>query len=421
MKRIFETGEPMNRYHRNASMVVYLFASVAALLTLADSTRAQGIPVRPLDGIRPLPSPADPSQLPVDILAKDWDAKSQIDWDVAATLALLSKTAYEKDDELMGFVANGMGFNSCESFNKANSAAHVLVGDDVVVIAFRGTEFTSMADWKTDAYIRFFKDPFLGNVHTGFNKAYQDVRSDVENVLRQSDGKTIWVTGHSLGGAMAVICATRIKQERLGQPRIMTFGQPRVGDKAAAQWIDRAFPKSYQRFVNDNDVVARLPYSNWVFPYSDAGRFIHLDRGNLRLMTGARTEMLATSSAPQENKLLTYAPQQTPNNTGIVRQPVLGSSGVETREVYQAPNALLPLEESELDQLIEEERSRSRQPSARLYFPNAEDTTAPVVPVYGSEVDNPAVGMVRTAWWPFDRISDHFMAGYLKLIRGLRK
>ena len=220
---------------------------------------------------------------------------------------------------------------------------------------------------------------------------------------------------------MAVICATRIRQKRLGEPRIVTFGQPRVGDKAVAKWIDAAFPNSYQRFVNDNDIVARLPYSNWLFPYSDAGRFIHLDRGSLRLLTGGRTEMLASSAVPKENKLLTYTPQQIQNRTGLARGPVGGSSDVKTREVYQATDAMPPLEESELDQLIEEERSRSRQPLARLYFPNAEDTTAPVVPVYGSEVDNPAVGVVRTAWWPFDRISDHYMAGYRKLIRGLRR
>lgn len=170
---------------------------------------------------------------------------------------------------------------------------------------------------------------------------------------------------------MAVICATRIRQKRLGVPRIVTFGQPRVGDKAVAKWIDAAFPNSYQRFVNDNDIVARLPYSNWLFPYSDAGRFIHLDRGSLRLLTGGRTEMLASSAVPKENKLLTYTPQQIQNRTGLARGPVGGSSDVKTREVYQATDAMPPLEESELDQLISEEQSLSQQRSAKLYFPNA--------------------------------------------------
>ena len=202
-----------SKYSRTVLTCLFVFI---AILSGANVGHGQEIPVEPIRGVRPIPGPIIANKKPVDLLRSEWDSKSRIDWDVAAALALLSKTAYEKDDELMGFVATGMGFTSCQSFNRANSAAHALVGDDVVVIAFRGTEFNSLADWKTDAYIRFFKDPFLGNVHTGFNKAYEDLRGDVEKVLQQSAGKTIWVTGHSLGGAMAVICATRIKQERLG-------------------------------------------------------------------------------------------------------------------------------------------------------------------------------------------------------------
>ena len=411
----------MNQSNQHRTLFACLLVFFMSISGEENTCRGQEIPVGPIRGVRPIPGPIVADKKPVDLLRSEWDSKSQIDWDVAAALALLSKTAYEKDDELMGFVATGMGFTSCQSFNRANSAAHALVADDVVVIAFRGTEFNSLADWKTDAYIRFFKDPFLGNVHTGFNKAYEDLRGDVEKVLQQSAGKTIWVTGHSLGGAMAVICATRIKQERLGQPRIVTFGQPRVGDKAVATWIDRAFPNSYQRFVNDNDVVARLPYSNWLFPYSDAGRFIHLDRGNLRpLLTGVRSETLAASSASQENSSVTYAvPLVSDNN--LVGQPLAnGNAGVKSREVYQAPNALPPLEEGELDQLITEEKSISQQPSARLYFPNAKGSASPSLPLYGSNSDTPLAGAVQTSWFSFDKISDHYMDKYLKLIRSLR-
>ena len=411
----------MAQFQNRRTPFTCLFVFFTFISTAGIVCKGQAVPVGPVDGLRPVPSPVVAGEKPAELLRSEWDSKSQIDWDVAATLALLSKMAYEKDDELMGFVANGMGFDSCQSFNKSNSAAHVLSSDAVVVIAFRGTEFSSLADWKTDAYIRFFEDPFLGNVHTGFNNAYQDVRSDVENVLQQSAGKTIWVTGHSLGGAMAVICATRIKQQRLGQPRIVTFGQPRVGDMAVAKWIDRAFPNSYQRFVNDNDVVARLPYSNWLFPYSDAGRFIHLDRGSLRLLTGGRTEMLANRSAPKENKLLTYATHQALSNSSVVRQPISGNTGVKNREVYQAPDAMPPLEESELEQLISEEKMVKQQHSGRLYFPNAKETSSPATPLYGTDLNRPSTGTVRAAWWPFDKISDHYMDGYLKLIRGLRQ
>lgn len=116
------------KYSRTVLACLFVFSAV---LSGANVGHGQEIPVGPIQGVRPIPSPIVADKKPVDLLNGEWDSKSQIDWDVAATLALLSKTAYEKDDELMGFVASGMGFTSCQNFNRANSAAHVLVGDDV--------------------------------------------------------------------------------------------------------------------------------------------------------------------------------------------------------------------------------------------------------------------------------------------------
>ena len=117
---------------------------------------------------------------------------------------------------------------------------------------------------------------------------------------------------------------------------------------------------------------------------------------------------------------MTYAvPLVSDNN--LVGQPLAnGNAGVKSREVYQAPNALPPLEEGELDQLITEEKSISQQPSARLYFPNAKGSASPSLPLYGSNSDTPLAGAVQTSWFSFDKISDHYMDKYLKLIRSLR-
>lgn len=87
-------------------------------------------------------------------------------------------------------------------------------------------------------------------------------------------------------------------------------------------------------------------------------------------------------------------------------------------EVYQAPGVLPPLEENEVDELILEERGLNQQRTTGLYFPNAKNNTQVESPLYGSDQ---TTGPVRSTWWPFDRISDHSMDGYLKLIRGLRR
>ena len=205
---------------------------------------------------------ADPrlNLTPAQHLAEAWQSAGRIDWNKAAILGLLSRTAYEDDTEMMKFLAQGMGFGECRSFKTANSAAHALIGDEVVVIAFRGTEFTSLSDWTTDAYTKFLNVRGVGRMHSGFYNAYEDVRSDVEDVLREHEGKRIWLTGHSLGGAMAVVCAVQTKRTQIENPYITTYGQPRVGDNGTARWIDDKFPSKYQRIVNDNDIVPRTRF-----------------------------------------------------------------------------------------------------------------------------------------------------------------
>jgi hypothetical protein len=110
-----------------------------------------------------------------------------------------------------------------------------------VVIAFRGTE--SFTDVLTDG--DFPRVPFLdgaapgwGRVHGGFFGAYRTVRPLLEQRLATLPrGTRIWVTGHSLGGALASLFAADLlfRMERgndLAFQGLVTFGSPRVGDTA---------------------------------------------------------------------------------------------------------------------------------------------------------------------------------------------
>ena len=133
-------------------------------------------------------------QVPVEKLAQPWNSNGSVDWTSAAILALLSKSAYEDDTELMNFVAIGMGFDRCETFQAENSFAYALIGEKVVVIAFRGTEFTSLSDWKTDANAKFLRVPGVGRMHSGFHIAYGHVKNEVEKTIKKNRGKQIWLT-----------------------------------------------------------------------------------------------------------------------------------------------------------------------------------------------------------------------------------
>ena len=361
---------------------------------------------------------ADPrlSWTPVQHLADGWSSAGAVDWRKAAILGLLSKTAYEDDIELMSFLATGMGFEECRSFQANNSAAHALISEKVIVVAFRGTEFTSLSDWKTDAYTKFLGVRGVGRMHTGFHAAYEDVRKDVEKVINENKGKKIWLTGHSLGGAMAVVCGVQLQNSKMVDPQIITYGHPRIGDNQTARWIDRNLSKSYQRIVNDNDVVPTLP-PTWYFQYADAGRYVLI--GSPLTVGGA----MGSQPNQDENKLLTT------ERPDVLALPVGAVQTTQAEDspdkVYQSTSERLPLSRIDLESLIQKEtEARSKMERGSLYFPNDDELKldTPRIPMAtgNGELSQPMkVGGWRDLF-SVEYIIDHMMAGYLELLRSKR-
>ena len=75
------------------------------------------------------------------------------------------------------------------------------------------------------------------------------------------------VTGHSLGGAMAILAAADIKLTFHRVDEVYTFGQPRVGNAAFAKWFETQIPQTY-RLVHNADIVPHVPPSNFGFQHS---------------------------------------------------------------------------------------------------------------------------------------------------------
>ena len=97
-------------------------------------------------------------------------------------------------------------------------------------------------------------------MHRGFTKAYLAVRSEIHGVVQRS-GLSNWViTGHSLGGALAKLCAVDLQYNFSPDisVEVYAFGSPRVGNSAFTNSYNRRVPNSW-RFVNGNDVVSGLP------------------------------------------------------------------------------------------------------------------------------------------------------------------
>src|SRR5262249_31161968 len=133
------------------------------------------------------------------------------------------------------------------------------VCDTHAVLAFRGTDPVTLPSWITDVVARLVeRADYRGRVHHGFSSALRRSWSQIEAVLDDLGDKPLFVTGHSMGGALAVLSAYRLA--KLGRPAVATytFGAPRVGD--------RAFCADYElptyRVVNRLDLVPELPLAS---------------------------------------------------------------------------------------------------------------------------------------------------------------
>ncbi len=84
--------------------------------------------------------------------------------------------------------------------------------------------------------------------------------------------KTLWLTGHSLGGCLAMLAAQRLASEGFDPHMVVTFGTPRVLDKVAAA----AYPTRLYRFVNNEDAIPGIPWPTLFDTYAHAGQEVLL-------------------------------------------------------------------------------------------------------------------------------------------------
>lgn len=137
--------------------------------------------------------------------------------------------------------------------------------DDALVIGFRGSEETGLWDWITD--LKFIQQVYpYGEkkdsqirVHNGFISAYKSVREAIHTQVKQTKHPRVICTGHSLGGALATLCALDVQYNFPDkQVSCYSYGSPKVGNDYFAKSYNERVPHTY-RFVNSADTVPELP------------------------------------------------------------------------------------------------------------------------------------------------------------------
>ncbi|MFD2614129.1 lipase family protein [Paenibacillus gansuensis] len=133
--------------------------------------------------------------------------------------------------------------------------------DREIIVAFRGTE--SIQDWVYDSMAVQQPFPYLadgGWTHKGFTRIYASARESLMKVLeRLSARKRIWITGYSMGGALATLCALDVAAHtKHKHPKLYTFGSPRVGNPEFVNAFNQRIKVS-RRMANSSDPVTKLP------------------------------------------------------------------------------------------------------------------------------------------------------------------
>ena len=133
------------------------------------------------------------------------------------------------------------------------------------IISFRGTHTLNDAFTDLNFLLEDADDICPGcEIHSGFLESWRGVSSYiVENfVSLQMDysNYTTVITGHSLGGALANLCAAGLKKiSPTAQMSLLTYGSPRVGNPTFANYINKLFGWNNYRVTHLNDAVPWLP------------------------------------------------------------------------------------------------------------------------------------------------------------------
>jgi triacylglycerol lipase len=157
---------------------------------------------------------------------------------------------------LAGRLAFQIGLPEIRFYDRDGAQAYIFANQYDAVVTCRGTEPHDWNDVRADLDLATCAAETVGWVHRGFKNEVDDLWPRLEQAL-VNNTRTLWFTGHSLGAAMAAICAGRCRLSHIkSNPRALyTFGCPRIGSRRYVNYVQM---EAY-RWVNNNDIVTRVP------------------------------------------------------------------------------------------------------------------------------------------------------------------
>lgn len=244
----------------------------------------------------PTPLPAARATLP-ERLRAPWDSASDGRPPAVIDLARAALAAYEPPFDWEATVPR-LGFDGHVPLVAGSASGVVMTLGDEAVVAFRGSD--DFGDWFANLDLAL--DP-TGEVHRGFAAAYASVQDQLRAALRHRGVRQAWLTGHSLGGAMAVIAALDLRLGGgVGVRGVMTFGQPLLLSPAFAPQANRLLAGRFLRVIHGDDIVPRvvpgLRGGGSVLWFREGGTLFFPPRSAVRGMPGASPQAPVDEGGP---------------------------------------------------------------------------------------------------------------------------
>jgi hypothetical protein len=209
----------------------------------------------------------------------------------ARYLALASDLAYFPQAEGGPKFKEQLGLDA-QLFSVGNTQCYVGTNEKHIVVAFRGTEspttIDGLKDWLLNDAVNLLIQPtgplaaeFVAagvgaRWHMGFitaiNAVWDSVFAKVNEEVEKDD-RNVWVTGHSLGGALALLGGWLMNRKAISVHQIYTFGAPMVGNEAVAKAFDTEFANKVFRYVNTQDPIPKLPTLSLI-----ANQYLHCQK-----------------------------------------------------------------------------------------------------------------------------------------------
>jgi hypothetical protein len=230
----------------------------------------RALPVETVEGLRPpadgFPYFAHADRFAFEPWAESYSAVNS--WWLADASFLVYGTADFIEQAIDQSPLREQGFQVDWLGTPSDNRGMLLHNEEALVIVFRGTRLETHTlldcaevvilcqdDLWTDSHFLPTVCKAGGHVHHGFLNGYIEISDQIDAVVqKKQDRQALWLTGHSLGGALAMLAAAHL--DRVPMQGICTYGCPRVGDAGFTSVLPQ---RNHHRFVHRQDWVPLVP------------------------------------------------------------------------------------------------------------------------------------------------------------------